>query len=63
MFFLFTQEPTYFDANPDLIFEDMEVMSDFELHMLCAKFPVRKTFLIGYLTCHFHLLFAFAGWA
>ncbi|XP_070395047.1 SWI/SNF-related matrix-associated actin-dependent regulator of chromatin subfamily A containing DEAD/H box 1B isoform X3 [Dermacentor albipictus] len=38
------KEPTYFDANPDLIFEDMEVMSDFELHMLCAKFPVLHEF-------------------
>lgn len=38
------KEPTYFDANADLIFEDMEVMSDFELHMLCTKFPVLHEF-------------------
>ncbi|KAH7948170.1 SWI/SNF-related matrix-associated actin-dependent regulator of chromatin subfamily A containing DEAD/H box 1B [Rhipicephalus sanguineus] len=38
------KEPTYVDANPDLIFEDMEVMSDFELHTLCTKFPVLHEF-------------------
>lgn len=38
------KEPTYIDANPDLIFEDMEVMSDFELHTLCTKFPVLHEF-------------------
>lgn len=38
------KEPTYFDANPDLIFEDMEVMSDFELHTLCTKFPILHEF-------------------
>ncbi|KAL1417095.1 hypothetical protein MTO96_027151 [Rhipicephalus appendiculatus] len=38
------KEPTYVDANPDLIFEDMEVMSDFELHTLCTKFPILHEF-------------------
>uniref|UniRef100_A0A8B9HCV2 DNA helicase n=1 Tax=Astyanax mexicanus TaxID=7994 RepID=A0A8B9HCV2_ASTMX len=32
------KEPTHFDANPALIQEDMEVMSDFELHNLCKEF-------------------------
>lgn len=32
------KEPTHFDANPALIQEDMEVMSDFELHTLCKEF-------------------------
>lgn len=35
---LMLQERTHHDANPDLIFEDMEVMSDFELHTLCTKY-------------------------
>jgi hypothetical protein len=34
------REPEYFDANQQYIFEDMEVMSDFELHKLCRKFKV-----------------------
>lgn len=33
------QEPTHQDANPALIQEDMEVMSDFELHRLCLQYP------------------------
>ncbi|ODQ77750.1 hypothetical protein BABINDRAFT_163150, partial [Babjeviella inositovora NRRL Y-12698] len=32
-------EPEYVEANQDYIFEDMCVMSDFELNRLCAKFP------------------------
>ncbi|XP_031755390.1 SWI/SNF-related matrix-associated actin-dependent regulator of chromatin subfamily A containing DEAD/H box 1 isoform X2 [Xenopus tropicalis] len=35
---LMLKEPTHCDANPDLIFEDMEVMTDFELHRLCNEF-------------------------
>ncbi|OBS82214.1 hypothetical protein A6R68_23797 [Neotoma lepida] len=31
-------EPTHCEANPDLIFEDMEVMTDFELHVLCKQY-------------------------
>lgn len=34
------REPEYYDANQTYIFEDMEVMSDFELHKLCRKFKV-----------------------
>ncbi|KAK9366025.1 SNF2 family N-terminal domain-containing protein [Lipomyces kononenkoae] len=32
------KEERYRDANEQYIFEDMEVMSDFELHNLCLKF-------------------------
>ncbi|KAK9372018.1 SNF2 family N-terminal domain-containing protein [Lipomyces chichibuensis] len=32
------KEERYQDANEQYIFEDMEVMSDFELHNLCLKF-------------------------
>ncbi|KAK2898680.1 hypothetical protein Q8A67_010098 [Cirrhinus molitorella] len=32
------KEPTHFDADPALIQEDMEVMSDFELHNLCKQY-------------------------
>ncbi|RVE68105.1 hypothetical protein OJAV_G00088450 [Oryzias javanicus] len=35
---LMLKEPTHFDADPALIQEDMEVMSDFELHRLCQQF-------------------------
>ncbi|KAH3675141.1 hypothetical protein WICMUC_002797 [Wickerhamomyces mucosus] len=33
------QEDVYRDANRDYIFEDMQVMTDFELNNLCSKFP------------------------
>ncbi|KAI9521907.1 hypothetical protein NQZ68_004062, partial [Dissostichus eleginoides] len=35
---LMLKEPTHFDANAVLIQEDMEAMSDFELHLLCKQF-------------------------
>ncbi|XP_062493613.1 SWI/SNF-related matrix-associated actin-dependent regulator of chromatin subfamily A containing DEAD/H box 1 [Pezoporus occidentalis] len=35
---LMLKEPTHHDANPDLIFEDMTVMTDFELHLLCEQY-------------------------
>ncbi|XP_041643744.1 SWI/SNF-related matrix-associated actin-dependent regulator of chromatin subfamily A containing DEAD/H box 1A isoform X2 [Cheilinus undulatus] len=35
---LMLKEPTHFDAVPALIQEDMEVMSDFELHNLCLQY-------------------------
>ena len=34
------QDSSHRDANPQLVFEDMTVMSDFELHSLCGTFPV-----------------------
>ena len=36
----FNKEPSHSDANAELIFEDMEVMSDFELHKLCKLYKV-----------------------
>ncbi|ODV83607.1 hypothetical protein CANARDRAFT_202705 [[Candida] arabinofermentans NRRL YB-2248] len=33
------ESPEYYDANEEFIFEDMQVMSDFELHKLCQNFP------------------------
>lgn len=35
---LMLKEPTHVDADPALIQEDMEVMSDFELHRLCQQY-------------------------
>jgi SWI/SNF-related matrix-associated actin-dependent regulator 1 of chromatin subfamily A len=32
------KEAEYSDANVDLVYEDMTVMSDFELHKLCSKY-------------------------
>ncbi|XP_039535458.1 SWI/SNF-related matrix-associated actin-dependent regulator of chromatin subfamily A containing DEAD/H box 1A isoform X1 [Pimephales promelas] len=32
------KEPSHYDADPALIQEDMEVMSDFELHNLCKQY-------------------------
>ncbi|KAG5835158.1 SWI/SNF-related matrix-associated actin-dependent regulator of chromatin subfamily A containing DEAD/H box 1B-like isoform X1 [Anguilla anguilla] len=36
---LMLKEPSHRDASPALIQEDMEVMSDFELHRLCLQYP------------------------
>ncbi|XP_063773429.1 SWI/SNF-related matrix-associated actin-dependent regulator of chromatin subfamily A containing DEAD/H box 1 [Pseudophryne corroboree] len=41
---LMLKEPTHCEANPDLIFEDMEVMTDFELHRLCSEFSSLSQF-------------------
>ncbi|NWY07178.1 SMRCD regulator, partial [Nothoprocta ornata] len=35
---LMLKESTHRDANPELIFEDMTVMTDFELHLLCKQY-------------------------
>ncbi|XP_026528440.1 SWI/SNF-related matrix-associated actin-dependent regulator of chromatin subfamily A containing DEAD/H box 1 isoform X1 [Notechis scutatus] len=35
---LMLKEPTHCEANPDLIFEDMCVMTDYELHLLCKQY-------------------------
>lgn len=43
---IFLKEPTHCEANPDLIFEDMEVMTDFELHRLCNEFSSLSTFTL-----------------
>ncbi|KAJ7987207.1 hypothetical protein DPEC_G00336350 [Dallia pectoralis] len=36
---LMLKEPTHREADPALIMEDMEVMTDFELHRLCLQYP------------------------
>lgn len=35
---LMLKEPSHRDADPQLIFEDMQVMHDFELHCLCRQY-------------------------
>ena len=44
------EDPAHRDADPQLVFEDMSVMSDFELHRLCLTNQV-CTPLCGSLTC------------
>lgn len=41
---LMLKEPTHCDANKDLIYEDMCVMHDFELHKLCLNFKSIEQF-------------------
>ncbi|XP_048877210.1 SWI/SNF-related matrix-associated actin-dependent regulator of chromatin subfamily A containing DEAD/H box 1b [Brienomyrus brachyistius] len=41
---LMLKEPTHRDADPALIQEDMEVMSDFELHCLCSQYSTLHGF-------------------
>ena len=36
------QDPAHRDSEPDLVFEDMTVMSDFELHCLCREEQVSR---------------------
>ena len=38
------QDPAHRDANVDYVYEDMEVMSDFELHGLCKQQPCLRQF-------------------
>lgn len=42
---LFLQDPAHRDSEPDLVFEDMTVMSDFELHRLCLEEQVKRNFI------------------
>lgn len=37
-------EPEYCDANQEYIYEDMQYMSDFELHQLCKKFKSIRSY-------------------
>lgn len=39
------QDPAHCDADPALVYEDMSVMSDFELHNLCLESKVRMQVL------------------
>ncbi|XP_069379722.1 SWI/SNF-related matrix-associated actin-dependent regulator of chromatin subfamily A containing DEAD/H box 1A [Paralichthys olivaceus] len=41
---LMLKEPTHFDADAALIQEDMEVMSDFELHRLCQQYSTISSY-------------------
>lgn len=41
---LMLTEPTHKDANPDYVFEDMKVMSDYELHKLCQNYKSLEPF-------------------
>lgn len=36
-------DPKYADSDPILVYEDMTVMSDYELHCLCTEHAVRHT--------------------
>ncbi|KAG5518909.1 hypothetical protein PMAC_002440 [Pneumocystis sp. 'macacae'] len=40
------KEPEYHNSNQNYIYEDMEVMTDFELHQLCKKFPSIHSFAL-----------------
>ena len=40
------KETEYCDSNTDLIFEDMQVMTDFELHLLCQKNKTIRKFVM-----------------
>ncbi|NXX88374.1 SMRCD regulator, partial [Centropus bengalensis] len=44
---LMLKEPTHCDANSDLILEDMTVMTDFELHLLCKQYSHVSDFKLG----------------
>ncbi|XP_022082535.1 SWI/SNF-related matrix-associated actin-dependent regulator of chromatin subfamily A containing DEAD/H box 1-like isoform X2 [Acanthaster planci] len=44
---LMLKEPSHCDANPDLIFEDMSVMNDFELHKLCHEYSILTPFRLS----------------
>lgn len=35
------KDPSHKDADPTLVYEDMIIMSDFELHSLCCENQVR----------------------
>ena len=41
--YFFLQDSAHRDSEPDLVFEDMTVMSDFELHGLCREERVRES--------------------
>jgi SWI/SNF-related matrix-associated actin-dependent regulator 1 of chromatin subfamily A len=40
-------ESAYHDADPNLVYEDMRVMADFELHRLCLSYPVLHKYCIS----------------
>lgn len=44
---LMLQEPSHREANKDLIFEDMSVMHDYELHQLCKTYKSIEKFKLS----------------
>ncbi|XP_062410702.1 SWI/SNF-related matrix-associated actin-dependent regulator of chromatin subfamily A containing DEAD/H box 1b isoform X2 [Sardina pilchardus] len=44
---LMLNELTHRDSDPDLVKEDMEVMSDFELHRLCQQYSALREHKLG----------------
>ncbi|CAB1451234.1 unnamed protein product [Pleuronectes platessa] len=48
---LLLKEPTHFDADAARIQEDMEVMSDFELHRLCQQYSTISSYQLETITC------------
>ena len=41
---LMIKEPTHLESDPALILEDMQIMSDFELHKLCGNYKSIENF-------------------
>ncbi|CAL1288550.1 unnamed protein product [Larinioides sclopetarius] len=41
------KEPSHCESNPNLVFEDMSVMSDFELHVLCKAYKSLKKYALA----------------
>ncbi|EEB07601.2 helicase SWR1 [Schizosaccharomyces japonicus yFS275] len=41
------KEKTYADANEQYIFEDMQVMTDIELHLLCSQYSSLNRFMLA----------------
>lgn len=41
------KEPTHCESDPNLVFEDMSVMSDFELHKLCKTYKSLKSYALS----------------
>ncbi|GFU47913.1 hypothetical protein NPIL_450051 [Nephila pilipes] len=41
------KEPTHSESDPNLVFEDMSVMSDFELHKLCKLYKSLKSYVLS----------------
>ena len=46
------QDPSHADADPQLVFEDMTMMTDFELHNLSLLNPVKHM----YMHMHMHVV-------
>jgi len=42
------QEPSHKDAGVEYVLEDMQVMSDFELHKLCLRYEVGNYYFFDF---------------